>query len=374
VRQAWFAVLLIATLTWTVFAQEAISAKAGMVNYFEGSVELNGQALEFKPATFHQVPEGGKLHATEKGRAEVLLSPGVLLWLGESSEIELVSSDLANARVRLLSGKVVVSGSEFPKGAAVRVLVRGDEVKISQPGIFSIDFNSGELVVHEGAVDVARANGNDIRVKKGRVLALNDASAGLGKFDKNAEADVLMLWARSRDHHIQVANISAARQIQTQGMGSGMPLGLLGAYRDVGGWVYNPYFGMYTYVPFASAYMNPWGSYFWTPRTVNRVYDPSYGWAGLGRGGAPRQQTPSVRLGFPDGPAMGGYARGASSMGSGSFGGSPDGGTFSRGASSVGAPSGGVSPGASAPTSSGGASMGRGGGATAGRAGGGGRN
>lgn len=368
-RQTWFVVVLTFALGWTVAAQDAISAKAGMVNYFEGSVELDGQALEFKPATFHQIPEGGKLYATAQGRAEVLLSPGVLLWLGESSEIELVSNDLADAQVRLLGGQIVVSGSEFPKDVAVTVLVKGEQVRIAQPGIFTVDFNAGELEVHEGRVDVALANGSEIRVKKGRSLALYQPGASVAKLEKDADVDALMLWARSRDHHIQVANISAARQIQTRGLGIGTPMSLLGAYSNVGSWYYNPYFGMYTYVPFGSAFMNPWGSYFWTPRSVGRIYAPSYGWAGLSRSGAPRERAPMSRSGFADSPSFGGFSRGASVRGSGSFGGSANGGGFARGASSMG---GSMGTGASAPTSSGGASMGRGA-ATAGRTGGGGR-
>lgn len=381
-RQTWFVVVLAFTLAWTLPAQDAISAKAGMVNYFEGRVSLDGEPLKFKVSTFHQIPEGGKLEADAEGRAEVLLSPGVLLWLGEGGAIELVSDDLADAKVRLLAGAIVVSASEFPKGVMVTVLAGEDEIRISEPGIFKVDFGRAEIAVQEGRVDVLRADGTSIRVRKERSLALGNANASLVKIDKNEPADALMLWARSRDHHIQVANLSAAREMQTSGFTRGMSFASLGMYSSFGTWFYNPYFGMYTFVPFGQGLMSPWGAYYWTPRTVGQVYYPGI-WAG--NSGARANSRMSVsRSGFSNNAAFGGYSRGASVGGSGGFGvgdiggrgpisvGIGGGGGYSRGASSMGGSVGGGGSVGSPPTSSGGASMGRGS-ASAGRTSGGGR-
>jgi len=372
-----FATLLFVSLSCSVFGQEAISAKAGMVNYFEGSVNLNGEALAYKASTFHQVGKGGKLETTATGRAEVLLSPGVFLWVGESSTIELVSDSLADARVRLLAGNVVVSSTEFPKDILVSIAVNDEEIRIAEAGIYNIGMNPALLAVNEGRADVVRADGVETRVKKGRSLELGSPNATIAKIDKNAPKDSLSLWANSRDNYIQVANLSAARQIQTTGgfRNVGM-ISSLGMYGNFGTWFYNPYFGMYTYVPFRQGMLSPYGTYYWSPNSVNSVYRPGWGGqisasrASVARSGFTRSAdvNPMYGRGLSSfgvdgmsqrGPILSG--RSATGISRGSMGGGS-----SSGGISAGAPSGGGA------VSSGGASMGRGGGGGASRGSGGG--
>ncbi len=40
-----------------------------------------------------------------------------------------------------------------------------------------------------------------------------------------------------------------------------------------GGWLWNPYFGMFTYVPYRGVMYSPYGYAYWSPRTVMRVYE-----------------------------------------------------------------------------------------------------
>ncbi|MCC7342824.1 MAG: hypothetical protein IT170_17210 [Bryobacterales bacterium] len=371
-RNPW--VLLAAILLCaasSVFGQNAVSAKSGMVNYFEGKVLLDGKALEYDRARFPQIPQGGMLEATDEGRAEVMLSPGVLMWVGEGAKVELVSDNLLNAKVRVLAGSVVISGTEFTDEMSLTVLVNDDSVNIQKKGIYRFDAAPASLYVYEGEATVERAAG-ETKVKKGRTLALSQPQAEIAKFDKD-EASALLAWAESRDSQIQTASLSSARRMAAGGY-PGLGYSALGG---TGYWLYNPYFGMYSFVPLNSMLMSPFGYYYLSPRAVNGYYqDYYYGMAAASRGGRGASPDSGMsRGGFgASSDGFGGYSRGASSMGGGGFGGGRSMGSSSEGSFSRGsAPASGGSTGAMTPSAPSGASMGRGG-SSAGRGGGGGRN
>ena len=79
-------VLTVASLALGVaaYAQPVISAKAGVVSRAEGEVFIADKALENSQATFPEVKENSIL-STKQGRAEVLLTRGVYMRMGESA-------------------------------------------------------------------------------------------------------------------------------------------------------------------------------------------------------------------------------------------------------------------------------------------------
>src|SRR5215472_3504504 len=81
-----------------VLGQAVISTHSGVVYFFEGSVFVGDQRLEQKFGRFPEVGEGRELR-TEHGRAEVLLTPGVFLRVGENSAIRMLSSKISDTRV-----------------------------------------------------------------------------------------------------------------------------------------------------------------------------------------------------------------------------------------------------------------------------------
>src|ERR1700688_2897348 len=81
-------------------AQSVISTHSGLIHFFEGAVYLGDQALESHLGKFPSVLPGTELRTAE-GRAEVLLTPGVFLRLGERSTIRMVANDLADTQVEL---------------------------------------------------------------------------------------------------------------------------------------------------------------------------------------------------------------------------------------------------------------------------------
>src|ERR1700675_1627073 len=94
-----------------VKAQSVISTHSGVIHFFEGAVYLGDQALESHLGKFPSVLPGTELRTAE-GRAEVLLTPGVFLRLGERSTIRMVANDLADTQVELQTGSAIVDSGE----------------------------------------------------------------------------------------------------------------------------------------------------------------------------------------------------------------------------------------------------------------------
>ena len=99
--------VLVASGAVCVSAQAVISTHSGVVHYFEGAVFLSGQPLEARLGRFASMADGAELR-TVQGRAEVLLTPGVLLRLDQNGSIRMLSNSLADTRVELLSGSAMV--------------------------------------------------------------------------------------------------------------------------------------------------------------------------------------------------------------------------------------------------------------------------
>ena len=93
-----------------LLAQPVIGAKSGIVNYIEGKVFLADKVLELQPAQFPEVKENTGMR-TEEGRAEILLTPGVVLRIGENSSFKMITNRLIDTRLELLSGSAVVDAS-----------------------------------------------------------------------------------------------------------------------------------------------------------------------------------------------------------------------------------------------------------------------
>ncbi len=240
-------------------AQSVISARSGLVHYVEGRVLINDEPVEVKFGTFPDVKENATLR-TEEGRAEILLTPGVFLRVGENSSFRMITNRLIDTRVEFLSGSMVVEAAEPSKDNSVSVVYQSDVVTLRKKGIYRFDSSPAQLRVFDGAAE-AQVAGKTIEVKEGKALTL-DGSAETAKFDKNA-SDALNRWSRRRGEYIAMANVYAAKSIKDSGMSW-----------SSGGWAWNPYFGMFTFIPTSGMYYSPYGFRFWSPLTVYRVYQP----------------------------------------------------------------------------------------------------
>jgi hypothetical protein len=253
-------------------AQSVISAKSGLIHYVEGRVYLGDQLVESKFGSFPDIKENGQLR-TEDGRAEVLLTPGVFLRIGENSAIRMVTNRLIDTRLEFLSGSVLVEADDLPKDNGVTVVYKDYSIKLERKGVYRFDSEPAALRIYDGEV-MAEVNGKADEIKDGRMLSM-DGDLKTAKFDKDKDSDALYRWSRRRSEYLAMANVSAAKSVRDSGTSW-----------QSSSWYWNPYFNMYTFVPGRGAYYNPFGYALWSPFTVyDYLYSPGYYYTGYGGGG-----------------------------------------------------------------------------------------
>lgn len=260
----------------SAFAQSVISARSGLVHYVEGDVRIGEQRVEPKFGQFPHLDEG-QLLSTQEGRAEVLLSPGVFLRLGENSSIRMVSTLLTAPRVEFLSGSLVIESADLGKDTSVLIRYRDAVITFRKKGVFRLNADPPELRVFDGQAVVEKSK-ELVEVKEGRKIRL-ESELAVEKFDKGL-TDALDRWSMRRAEYLSMASVYAARSIGDAGAG----------WRWPGGWAFNPYFGMLTYIPSGGVYISPYGYRFYSPERVYALYEPPrvVNYSDLGRWDASR--------------------------------------------------------------------------------------
>jgi len=252
-------VLALTALAAAAAAQQMISAKSGLIHYVEGRVVMDNKAVETKFGQFPHLNEQSQLR-TEEGRAEVLLAPGVFMRLGESSAVRMVSSKLTDTRLEVVEGSVLFECAELRRETPILLLFQDARIWLREDGVYRVNTSPPELRVYDGEAGVEQA-GQPVTVKKGRVLSL-DGTLAMAKFDTKL-GDSLHRWASRRAEYLAMANVSSARSLW-QGRQTW----------QTSGWMWNPYFGMFTYVPYRGVYRSFWGYQYWSPRQVYVVFQP----------------------------------------------------------------------------------------------------
>lgn len=264
------------------YGQNIISAKAGLVQHVEGRVLLEGQPVEVKYSQFPQVKNNQVLE-TEDGRAEVLLSHASFLRLGENSSFRMVSNSLTDTRFEVLRGTAMVEVAELPKDSQINATFGGRTFSFRKNGLYRFDSEPASFRVYEGEAVVGDGR-QTTTVKKGHMVEFESGSMVAQKFDPKA-GDELYRWAAQRDSYVSMASIASARSIRDNGMSW-----------YSGGWYFNPWYGMYTYVPMSGALFSPFGFGFWSPGQVMYAVYPMYSYGGGGGNVGSRQSSTGAAL------------------------------------------------------------------------------
>jgi hypothetical protein len=175
-RELVLAIVLGVLLTISTFAQPILSAKAGVVTRVEGKVLLDNQPIEPPITRFREMHENSVLR-TEAGRAEVLLGPGYVLRLAESSALGMLDDGLTESRVRLQAGSAVVEVAEERSAAHTNIVVGTAEATLSKFGVYRFDAAPPRLAVFNGSA-LVRIGANRIPVPAGKMLYLDSGVNG----------------------------------------------------------------------------------------------------------------------------------------------------------------------------------------------------
>jgi FecR protein len=262
---AVFAVTLFAVFSMPVAAQPVISAKSGLLSYVEGQVKLNDQPVEFSTTRFADVKENS-IVTTLDGRAEVLLTPGVTLRMGENSSLRMITNRLVDTRVELLTGSAVVEADMISKDTSVTVVVQQGSVALPKAGLYRFDAAPAEVKVFKGDAEVEIAGQTKV-VSSAHMLSLATETASIEKFDTE-DTDALDRWSHRRGSYLAMANTSAARSLVSSGS---VPYtwGMMGCSSA---WGYNNYYGMMTFIPCTGSLWSPYGYRFWSPYSIRGAY------------------------------------------------------------------------------------------------------
>src|SRR5712664_2935933 len=85
--------ILVAALSAPAFG--ANPARPGSLNYVEGQASISGQPLDSKAIGSAELQPGQSLD-TQTGKAEILLTPGAFLRLGDNSSVTMISPSLTD--------------------------------------------------------------------------------------------------------------------------------------------------------------------------------------------------------------------------------------------------------------------------------------
>ena len=81
------------------------------------------------------------------------------------------------------------------------------------------------------------------------------------------DTDPFYRWSARRADYVAAANLISARVASNSDLSSGFASG-------ASGWSWNPYAGMYTFLPANGVYFSPFGAAFYSPAAVNYYYFP----------------------------------------------------------------------------------------------------
>lgn len=302
-------VILLTMAAGAITAQTAPrTALPGTVNYIEGSVSIDGGAVNASQNGQVTLQRNQTL-TTAQGKAEVLMSPGVFLRIGDNGEVRMISPELVNPQVEVVRGSAMLEVDSKVKDASITVLERGASASVLKAGLYRFDGDAGRIAVVDGDLNVTES-GHTKKIGKGKEIVLDsDPRLKSVSFDSKAK-DSLYVWSEVRSESLAEANASTAQYIYSG----------YGPYAG-NGWYWNPGFSMYSWLPGDGFFYSPFGYPFYSIGYVP-FYRAYYygGYRGPYRGGQPVRTgfVPRVNSGA-SAPAVHGFTAAPRMSGGGGF-------------------------------------------------------
>jgi hypothetical protein len=235
----------------------------------------------------------------------------------------MMANKLSDTRIQVLTGNVLLEVGELLPDNSITLLYKKQVISARKSGLYRIDAEAGTLRVYNGEATVSD-NGATFTVKQAKLVNLNSAVLTAEKFD-NKVGDEFYRWASRRASYLSVANVAAAKSMHS-----------LGYSGSVSQWAWNPWYGMFTYVPYRGWYNSPFGYGFYSPDQVVYIVYPNYGGgSGYTGGGSSGGVHYDSGLGYNVGARSAGYSGGGMSSG-GYSGGSSAGSSGGGGAAAAG--------------------------------------
>jgi hypothetical protein len=269
--------LSLATLSATAFGQNANPVSPGTLNYVEGQASIEGRPLS--PQSVGKATlEAGQVLATANGKAEILLTPGIFLRLGEDSTVQMVSPDLTHTEIKLEQGRANVEVDQIYPQNTILIDLKNGQTQLLKNGLYTFDAGTATVRVFDGKAAFypgvnPQANVKPIDLKGDHQLVLNGEPLKPQHFNKDqASADPLYKWSSLRSQYLGQANLRLA--VAYAGYPGSYPGFYPGWY-----WAGGP-FG-YTWLPGDGLFWSPFGYGFYSPFYIR---GGGFIYGGYGRG------------------------------------------------------------------------------------------
>ena len=219
------------------FVRRGAYTQLGTVNYVEGTAYIDGQQVNPRQIGNLELNPGQEL-TTGKGKAEILLTPGVFLRVNDDSAVKMISPDLTLTQVEIDKGRAGVEVDVIHEQNNLQIIDAGVTTRLQKAGYYEFDAGKAEVMVFKGKADVEVADGKGREVKAHHEFALDgqngkpavqEKPAG---FSEDKSQDELMNWSSLRSQYLAEANNEIA------------PAYAEGGYYP--GWYWNPYGFGYT--------------------------------------------------------------------------------------------------------------------------------
>ena len=237
--------------------------RPGSLNYLEGQASIGGMPLAPNSVGFVALDRDQTL-TTQAGKVELLLTPGVFLRVADNSSVKMVSPDLANTRVQLDKGRAFIEVLEIRSQNDIRMDQNGASIRLLNKGLYDFDADHAMLRVFKGKAEL-NPGGQKVTVSEGHQVMVS--ATGKPKpqgFDTKAAQDDFYRWNSLRSGYLSEASVSAARAYMGPGPGVYGP-GWVGW-----GWYWDPWFGVFTFLPADGVFWGPFGWGFFSPIVVYR--------------------------------------------------------------------------------------------------------
>ncbi len=262
--------LLLSLPAWSDTTTDRHTAMPGTLNYVEGQATIGDQALDAKSVGSANVENGQSL-TTGKGKAEILLTPGVYLRLGDNSSATMISTSITDTEVALNQGEAMLEVDQIYPENNIVITQDGARIRVLKTGLYAFDETAHTIRVFDGKANV-KAGDHNVTVKSGGELALGNAGKLKAKdFNKKkiADNDDLYRWSSLRSQYLSEANINTAQLYYANGWwGPGWwGPGWWGGT----GWFWNPWYAGFTFMPWNGYLYSPFGWGFYSPYWAYRA-------------------------------------------------------------------------------------------------------
>ena len=313
-------------------ANSAEPADPGTLNYIQGTAHLEGKLLNGHDVGSTTM-DPGQVLTTRTGKAEILLTPGVFLRVGDHSAVQMISPDIAHTQVELLHGEAGVEVDEIHSQNDLEIIDGGVTTQLVKNGYYEFEAGKPTVLVFSGKAAVEWRDHKYRVVKAHHEMALVPGMKEKSvNFNPKDARDQLYNWSSLRSRYMTEESDAMAEQYG--GMDGFDP-----------GWYWDPYAFDYAFLgmdpfwsPFGFGFYPPWwgGSWWGGTGFYGGGYygGGAYGRGFYGRGGYGRGSYGNGFRGGPIGHRGGGFRGGGfhgGGMGGGGFHGGGMGGGFHGG-------------------------------------------